>query len=123
MSKVVIVTGKSYDNDELLRGICLAQFNLIVEDIVHIGNENEKEVDFDLVGHIVFALPEWNGSYPWWFKKWIDEIPFNSFKNKNASIIAWSSGNNYALSLRYSLNIVLSYLKLNITNNYCYTKK
>jgi putative NADPH-quinone reductase len=81
--------------------------------------DSNTEIDFDFTD-IVFCLPEWNGSYPWFFKKFIDEKPCNFFKDKTVHLILWSSGNNFALSIRHSLLILCSNLKMNISNNIHY---
>lgn len=69
---------------------------------------------------IIFACPEWNGAYPWMFKKLIDNLKYKSFKGKIMKMIVWSGGNNKAESLRYSLVHLAHFLQMKIDDEYLY---
>jgi NAD(P)H-dependent FMN reductase len=69
---------------------------------------------------IIFACPEWNGSYPWFFKRLIDGLPENTLRGKTMKMIVWSSGNNKAENLRTSLIHLASSLKMNISCEWLY---
>lgn len=72
---------------------------------------------------VIFACPEWNGSYPWFFKKVIDNLAYKSFKDKSMRMIVWSGGHNKAENLRMSLVHLAHFLQMNIKAKFEYIKR
>lgn len=64
--------------------------------------------------HIVFVIPEYNGSYPGVLKMFIDASPVKSFWNKHASIIGLSDGHAGNARGQDHLTGVLHYLKMHV---------
>jgi NAD(P)H-dependent FMN reductase len=64
--------------------------------------------------HIVFVIPEYNGSYPGVLKLFLDASPVQSFQNKYASIIGLSDGHAGNMRGQDHLTGVLHYLKMHV---------
>lgn len=64
--------------------------------------------------HLVFVIPEYNGSYPGVLKMFIDASPVKSFWNKHASIIGLSDGHAGNSRGQDHLTGVLHYLKMHV---------
>ena len=64
--------------------------------------------------HIIFVIPEYNGSYPGVLKLFIDASPVKSFWNKHASIIGLSDGHAGNMRGQDHLTGVLHYLKMHV---------
>ncbi len=64
--------------------------------------------------HIVFVIPEYNGSYPGVLKLFIDGSPVRSFWNKHASMIGLSDGQAGNMRGQDHLTGVLHYLKMHV---------
>ena len=64
--------------------------------------------------HLVFVIPEYNGSYPGVLKLFIDASPVKSFWNKHASIIGLSDGHAGNMRGQDHLTGVLHYLKMHV---------
>ena len=64
--------------------------------------------------HILFVIPEYNGSYPGVLKMFIDASPVKSFWNKHASIIGLSDGHAGNMRGQDHLTGVLHYLKMHV---------
>lgn len=64
--------------------------------------------------HLVFVIPEYNGSYPGVLKMFIDASPVKSFWNKRASIIGLSDGHAGNMRGQEHLTGVLHYLKMHV---------
>ena len=64
--------------------------------------------------HLVFVIPEYNGSYPGVLKLFIDASPAKSFWNKHASMIGLSDGHAGNLRGQEHLTGVLQYLKMHV---------
>jgi NAD(P)H-dependent FMN reductase len=64
--------------------------------------------------HLVFVIPEYNGSYPGVLKLFLDGSPVKSFWNKHASIIGLSDGQSGNLRGQDHLTGVLHYLKMHV---------
>ena len=64
--------------------------------------------------HLVFVIPEYNGSYPGVLKLFIDASPVRSFWNKHASMIGLSDGHAGNMRGQDHLTGVLHYLKMHV---------
>jgi chromate reductase len=64
--------------------------------------------------HIIFVIPEYNGSYPGVLKLFIDASPVKSFWNKHASIVGLSDGHAGNSRGQDHLTGVLHYLKMHV---------
>ena len=64
--------------------------------------------------HIIFVIPEYNGSYPGVLKMFIDASPVKSFWNKHASTIGLSDGHAGNARGQDHLTGVLHYLKMHV---------
>jgi len=64
--------------------------------------------------HIVFVIPEYNGSYPGVLKMFIDASPVKSFWNKHASIIGIADGAAGNMRGQDHLTGVLHHLKMHV---------
>ena len=64
--------------------------------------------------HLIFVIPEYNGSYPGVLKLFIDASPVKSFWNKHASIIGLSDGHAGNARGQDHLTGVLHYLKMHV---------
>jgi NAD(P)H-dependent FMN reductase len=64
--------------------------------------------------HLVFVIPEYNGSYPGVLKMFIDASPVKSFWNKHASMIGLSDGHAGNMRGQDHLTGVLHYLKMHV---------
>ena len=64
--------------------------------------------------HLVFVIPEYNGSYPGVLKLFLDGSPVKSFWNKHASMIGLSDGQSGNLRGQDHLTGVLHYLKMHV---------
>jgi len=64
--------------------------------------------------HLVFVIPEYNGSYPGVLKLFIDGSPVRSFWNKHASMIGLSDGHAGNMRGQDHLTGVLHYLKMHV---------
>ncbi len=64
--------------------------------------------------HLVFVIPEYNGSYPGVLKMFIDASPVKSFWNKRASMIGLSDGHAGNMRGQEHLTGVLHYLKMHV---------
>lgn len=64
--------------------------------------------------HLIFVIPEYNGSYPGVLKLFIDASPVKSFWNKHASIIGLSDGHAGNMRGQDHLTGVLHYLKMHV---------
>jgi NAD(P)H-dependent FMN reductase len=64
--------------------------------------------------HIVFVIPEYNGSYPGVLKLFLDASPVRSFQNKYSSMIGLSDGHAGNLRGQDHLTAVLHYLKVHV---------
>lgn len=64
--------------------------------------------------HIVFVIPEYNGSYPGVLKLFLDGSPVKSFWNKHASMIGLSDGQAGNMRGQDHLTGVLHYLKMHV---------
>ena len=64
--------------------------------------------------HLVFVIPEYNGSYPGVLKLFIDASPVKSFWNKSASMIGLSDGHAGNTRGQDHLTGVLHYLKMHV---------
>jgi NAD(P)H-dependent FMN reductase len=64
--------------------------------------------------HIVFVIPEYNGSYPGVLKLFIDGSPVRSFWNKHASMIGLSDGQAGNMRGQDHLTGVLHYMKMHV---------
>jgi chromate reductase len=64
--------------------------------------------------HLVFVIPEYNGSYPGVLKLFIDASPVKSFWNKHASMIGLSDGQAGNMRGQEHLTGVLHYLKMHV---------
>lgn len=117
MKNLIYCANKKYIDN--IKDIVKNNFLINYFDIIY-NFDNENKYDIKLYDNLIFCLPEWNGSYPWFFKKWIDLQEYNSFKDKNVYFILWSSGNNKALCLKNSLLILCNSLKMNIMNKNYY---
>jgi NAD(P)H-dependent FMN reductase len=64
--------------------------------------------------HLLFVIPEYNGSYPGVLKLFIDASPVKSFWNKHASMIGLSDGHAGNMRGQDHLTGVLHYLKMHV---------
>ncbi len=64
--------------------------------------------------HLVFVIPEYNGSYPGVLKLFIDASPVKSFWHKHASMIGISDGHAGNSRGQDHLTGVLHYLKMHV---------
>jgi NAD(P)H-dependent FMN reductase len=64
--------------------------------------------------HIVFVIPEYNGSYPGVLKFFIDGSPAKAFWNKHASMIGLSDGHAGNMRGQDHLTGVLHHLKMHV---------
>jgi chromate reductase len=67
--------------------------------------------------HLLFIIPEYNGSYPGVLKMFLDASPVQSFRNKHASMIGLSDGHAGNLRGQDHLTGVLHYLKMHVHYN------
>lgn len=64
--------------------------------------------------HLVFVIPEYNGSYPGVLKMFIDASPVDALRNKHASIIGLSDGHAGNTRGQDHLTGVLHYLRMHV---------
>ena len=64
--------------------------------------------------HIIFVIPEYNGSYPGVLKLFIDASPVKSFWHKHSSMIGLSDGHAGNMRGQDHLTGVLHYLKMHV---------
>jgi chromate reductase len=64
--------------------------------------------------HLVFVIPEYNGSYPGVLKLFIDASPVKSFWHKHTSMIGLSDGHAGNMRGQDHLTGVLHYLKMHV---------
>jgi NAD(P)H-dependent FMN reductase len=64
--------------------------------------------------HLLFVIPEYNGSYPGVLKLFLDASPVRELKDKSASIIGLSDGHAGNMRGQDHLTGVLHYLKMHV---------
>ena len=64
--------------------------------------------------HLLFVIPEYNGSYPGVLKLFLDASPVREFKDKSASIVGLSDGQAGNMRGQDHLTGVLHYLKMHV---------
>ena len=64
--------------------------------------------------HLLFVIPEYNGSYPGVLKMFLDASPVREFKDKFASIVGLSDGHAGNMRGQDHLTGVLHYLKMHV---------
>jgi len=64
--------------------------------------------------HLLFVIPEYNGSYPGVLKLFLDASPVREFKDKSASIVGLSDGHAGNMRGQDHLTGVLHYLKMHV---------
>ena len=114
-----------YSETDVIFGKELAKKNeaFLVDCINDIDDIKEIQRMLQDINEVIFACPEWNGSYPWFFKKVIDSLAYKSFKGKTMSMIVWSGGNNKAEMLRMSLVHLAHFLQMNIDCKFEYIER
>lgn len=95
MKKFLIIThsktGYNFLQAEEISKILL---DLGFESIIKETPESIVEWDIKFARKIIMIVPEWNGSFPYSFKKMIDDSGYPSFfKGKEVLLIGTSSGN------------------------------
>ena len=64
--------------------------------------------------HLLFVIPEYNGSYPGVLKMFLDASPVREFKDKHSSIVGLSDGHAGNMRGQDHLTGVLHYLKMHV---------
>lgn len=120
MSKAIIV---GVNEERMQEALDVARGKFCLDEDIYFFNCSKSEASVENLGDItnfIFCLPEWNGSYPWQFKRFIDAQPWKSLKGKHAYFVVYSSGNNRANELRSSLLILCHNLGMSISDRWHY---
>jgi NAD(P)H-dependent FMN reductase len=86
-----------------------SMYNERSESFMQMFHSNTKDTH-----HILFVIPEYNGSYPGVLKMFLDASPVQLFRNKHASMIGLSDGHAGNLRGQDHLTGVLHYLKMHV---------
>lgn len=76
-----------------------------------------KKTDVQNADKIIMIVPEWNGSFPWTFKKMIDDSEYPSFfKGKSILLVGTSSSSFGNIMGIQQLSSILGWLESKIYN-------